>query len=117
MSLDIALDLLWMAQLFETGKWKSHNGYGNSKTESCLVLVTKCMAQWRMEKQITYGNSTMTNFMAGCSKSPNASTDLPGRQVRSQVRLVAPGAPPDARFAGKSIALLNNLLHCYQTKI
>ena len=59
----------------------------------------------------------MTNFMAGCSKSPGVSTDLPGRQVRSQVRLVAPGAPPDARFAEKPLVLLNNLKHCYQTKI
>ena len=70
-----------------------------------------------MEKQITYGNFTITNFISGCSKSPGASTDLPGRQVRSQVRLVAPGAPPDARFVGKSLVLLNNLKHCYQTKI
>ena len=52
-------------------------------------LVTKSMAQWWMEKPKTYGNSTMTNFMARCSKSPGASTDLPGRLVHSQVNLVA----------------------------
>ena len=28
-----------------------------------------------------------------------------------------PGAPPDARLAGKSLALHINLIHCYQTKI
>ena len=50
----------------------------------------------------------------------------PSRQVRRLICLVArcaarcatlPGAPPNARFAGKSLVLLNNLKHWYQTKI
>ena len=48
------------------------------------------------------------------------------RQVRRLICLVAwcaarcalsPGAPPDARSTAKPLALLNNLIHCYQTKI
>ena len=49
MSLDIALDPLWMSQLFETIEWKTIMVMEIPIIESCLFLVTECMAQWLME--------------------------------------------------------------------
>ena len=54
--------------------------------------------------------------MAGCSKSPGALTDLFGRLMQTWC-VWSPGAPPNARFAAKSLVLLNNLKHCPKTII
>ena len=58
----------------------------------------------------------MTNLKAGCSMSPSARMICLIARCTARCAL-SPNAPPDARFAGKSLVLLNNLKHCYQTKI
>ena len=72
------------------------------------------IGKWKTHK--TNGNSSMTNFMARCFRSPGAPTNSPERLVRSLVRLVA-WCSTWCMVPAKSPALDNNLKHCHQTII
>ena len=106
-----------MAQLFETWKCKSHGGYGNFNYWVMSLFISRMHCAMVDGKPIRLMEIPLWRILWHSAL---------GRQVRRLIDLVtwcatwcalSPCALPDARYAAKSLRLLNHQKHCHQTNI